>query len=161
MRSRRRILLAIAALVALAGCHTSEKDRIHKLLTKGADAAESADVRGVTDLLADDFRGGGPGGTGEKADKQMVKAVLASRLLRGQRVTVIRRNEEIAVEDGATKATASFDAALLEGDRASMKGRVPSRIGTWHFDLTLEKRDGDWLVTGATWKQIPAADFIL
>ena len=147
----RRLLLVAALLVA--SCHHSDEEIIRARLAKAASAAEDADVRGVTDLIADDFRGQ------EDVDKPAIKAYLASLLLRGQRVTVVRRSETISVD--GPKATASFDAALLSGDRKSLHGAIPSRMGTWHFELTLAKRDGEWLVTKATWKSIPASQFVL
>lgn len=154
---RRRVLRVLAACTAtallLGACHHSDADIIKGKLAKATEAAEDADVRGVTDFVAEDFK------AGDEFDKPALKGYLAGRLLRGDKITIVRRNESIAV-DGAS-ATASFDAALMSGDRKQLKGLVPNRLGTYHFDLTLAKRDGEWLVTKAAWKQIPATELVL
>ena len=150
---RRALLRLLAATALLAACHHSDADVIKAKLAKATDAAEDADVRGVTDFVAEDFK------AGDEFDKAALKGYLAGRLLRGDKITIVRRNEAVTV-DGAN-ATASFDAALLSGDRKQLKGLVPNRLGSYHFDLTLQKRDGDWLVTKAAWKQIPATELVL
>lgn len=149
----RRAALGLALAACLSGCRAkTDVTRIHALLAKGEAAAEDSDVRGVTDLVADDFKA-------DELDRQTLKGYLAARLLRGERITVIRRDETITV-DGST-ATAGFDAALLAGERAKLKGTVPNRMGTYHFDLTLSKRDDVWKVTSAKYREIPAAKFAI
>ena len=144
---------AALLLLALASCHPkSEEAKIHALLAKGAQATEDSDVRGVTDLLSEDFKAG-------ELDRQSVKGYLAARLLRGEKVTVVKRDESIKVDGDS--ATAGFDVGLFSGDRKQLKGLVPNRMGTYHFDLTLAKRDGEWVVTGAKYQDIPAAKFAI
>ena len=150
MRLRLLLLAGAFALVACRG--KSEEAKIHRLLGKGAAATEDSDVRGVTDLLSNDFKAG-------ELDRQSVKAYLAARLLRGEKVTVVKRDESVTV-DGRS-ATASFDVGLFSGERAKLKGVVPNRMGTYHFDLTLAKIDGEWKVTAAKYREIPAAQFAI
>ena len=150
---RGRLLPIALILFALPACRGKSEDaKIHALFAKGASAAEDSDVHGVVDLLAENFHAG-------DLDRQSIKVFLAARLLRGEKVTVVRRDEAIKVEGDA--ATASFDAGLFSGERAHLKGAVPSRMGTYHFDLTLAKISGEWKVTKAEYREIPAAQFAI
>jgi ketosteroid isomerase-like protein len=150
---RSRLLLLAGATLALVACHgKSEEAKIHALLAKSSAAVEDSDVRGVTDLLSDDFKAG-------ELDRQSVKGYLAARLLRGEKVTVVRREESIKVD--GDKATASFDVGLFSGDRTKIKGVIPSRMGTYRFTLTLAKIDGEWKVTRADYRDLPPAQFAI
>lgn len=149
----RAWLMLVVVLVAGTGCRKSEEARIRALLDDAVAGAEAANPKKTLERVADDFR------ADNGADRDAVRGVLAREMLQGNRITVIRRDQDVTVEGDAAKV--SFDAALLRGDRAKLKGLVPQRMGTWRFALELEKRDGDWWIVAASYQPIPTTDFVV
>ena len=153
-RFARTSTLVLGAALALGGCKKdTEEQKVLRVIDDGVAAIEAGQVGDAMDLVADDFSD--ENGT----DKGMIKGYLAGQMLRGDRITIVRRDENVKVD--GTAATASFDAAIFQGDRAKLKGVVPQRSGTYRFTLTFRKDDGDWLVTKATWKNISAGSFLV
>jgi hypothetical protein len=146
----------LAALVFLSACSKpTEEQRIHSTFDRTEKAIEAGKVASAVDHVSRDFKSG-------DIDRDEVKAILMSEVLKGQGapISVYRRNEQIAVT--GSDATASFDALLTRSDTAHLHGLVPSDAQTYHFDLTLKKEDdGEWRVTGATWKTIDPKEFVL
>ena len=155
MTARRACTFALGLALALGACKKgTEEQKVLRVVDDGVAAIEAGQVGDAMELVAEDF-------TDESGntDKGMIRGYLAGQMLRGDRVTIVRRDEKVKV-DGAT-ATASFDAAIFQGDRSKLKGVLPERSGTYRFTLTLRK-DGDaWLVTKAKWENISAASFIV
>lgn len=154
MTALRACTLAMGLALALGACKKdTEEQKVLRVVDDGVAAIEAGQVGDAMDLVAEDYSD--ESGT----DKGMIKAYLAGQMLRGDRITIVRRDEKVKV-DGAT-ATASFDAALFQGDRSKLKGVLPQRSGTYRFTLTLRK-DGDaWLVTKAKWEAISAGSFVV
>ncbi len=145
---QRRLLFASALLLA-CGKKKTEEDRVRDVLDAAEKGAEAPKLRDVMDHVSDRFQ------DDSGADKDTIKGVLAGQMLRGP-VGVVRRNEKITVE-GAT-AKASFDALLTQKQPGAT---MPSDIGSYHFDLDLEKEpDGEWRVTGAKYREVPAQQLI-
>lgn len=153
-RSLLRVwLLLLVVVMAGTACRKSEEARIRALLDDAVAGAEAANPKKTLAQVADDFR------ADNGADRDAIKGVLAREMLQGNRITVIRRDQSITVEGETAKA--SFDAALLRGDRAKLKGLVPQRMGTWRFVLDLEKRDGEWWIVAASYQPIPTTEFVI
>jgi len=138
---------AVALVLALAACHrATEEERVRAMLDDGSRQVEHGKVAAAVDHLTDDFK------DGNGADKQTVKMIVLREVLQGGgEARIYRRNEAITVESGAGQA--SFDALL-------MRGNDKSRLGTWHFVLTLRKDGGEWKISAAQWRPIPATDFV-
>ena len=150
---KRALLLAL--LLASACTKPTEEQRIHSMLEKARKSAEGGKVASVVDHVSKDFQSG-------EIDRDGVKAILLSEVLKGggAPISIFRRNESIQVK--GTEATAGFDALLTRSDPAHLHGLVPSDAQTYRFDLTLRKEDdGEWRVTGATWKTVDPKDFVL
>lgn len=155
MRSPSPVAVVVALLAASLALSCSKKkseeDLVREVLDAAEAGAEAPKLRDVMDHVSDRFN------DGSGADKDAIKGVLASQLLRGP-VNVIRRNETIAVEGGTAKA--SFDALVTRGDPQTLGGAIPADAGAYRFDLELEKEDdGAWRVVGASYREIPAAQF--
>lgn len=143
-------------LLAAPGCRgKSDEAKIRALLDDAVQAVEEGRIGDAFDHVAEDYKDDAGN------DKAQAKAILAGQAIRGSRITIVRRDEKVDVEEGATTASARFDAALFRGDRAKLKGIVPQRSGTYRFTLDLRKDDGTWLVTKATWESIPASSFLV
>lgn len=147
------LLLVVLALPACRG--KSEEAKIRALLDDAVEAVEAGRTGDAFDHVADDYADDAGN------DKAQARAILAGQAIRGSRVTIVRRDEKVDVEEGATTATARFDAALFRGDRAKLQGVLPERAGTYRFEFELRKEDGTWLVTKASWDKIPASSFLV
>lgn len=154
MQPARASVLVLGLALALGACRKdTEEQKVLRVIDEGVAAIESGQVGDAMDLVAEDFS------SDSGTDKGMIKAYLAGQMLRGDRITIVRRDETVKVE--GAEATATFDAAIFQGDRAKLKGVLPQRSGTYRFTLTLRK-DGDaWLVTKAKWQGISAGSFIV
>lgn len=155
MTAVRACGLVLGFALALGACRKdTEEQKVLRVVDDGVAAVEAGQVGDAMDLVAEDFSD-----EGGSTDKGMIKAYLAGQMIRGDRITVVRRDEKVKV-DGAS-ATASFDAAIFQGDRSKLRGVLPQRSGTYRFTLTLRKDDGAWLVTKAKWEGISAASFVV
>ena len=154
MTALRACTLAMGLALALGACKKdTEEQKVLRVVDDGVAAIEAGQVGDAMDLVAEDYSD--ESGT----DKGTIKAYLAGQMLRGDRITIVRRDEKVKVEGSA--ATASFDAAIFQGDRSKLKGVLPQRSGTYRFTLTLRK-DGDaWRVTKAKWEGISAGSFVV
>ena len=149
--------LAAVAVLSMLGLVSCKKDtdeqKIYKILDAGVAALEAGEVKTAMEYVAEDFA------DESGVDKQGIRGILAGQVLRGQRITIMRRDEKVTV-DGAT-ATATVDVALFQGDRTKMKGVLPERSGTYRFTITFRKDGDEWLITKAKQQPISAGSFIV
>ena len=151
---RRVLVLAILSAAAFASCRKdSDEKKIYKALDAGVAALEAGNVGDAMDYVAEDYA------DDAGMDKQSIRGMLAGYVLRGNRITIVRRDEKVSVE-GDT-ATATLDTAIFQGDRSKLKGVMPERSGTYRFTITFSKRDGEWLITKAKYENISAASFLV
>ena len=151
-----RASLAVVALAvfALVSCKKdTDEQKLYKILDAGVAELEAGNVKGAMEFVAEDFS------DDAGLDKQTIRGVLAGQVLRGSRITIMRRDEKVKV-DGDT-ATATLDVALFQGDRSKMKGVVPERSGTYRFTITFRRDESEWLITKAKYEAISAGSFIV
>lgn len=151
-----RVPLAFVAIavLGLASCKKdTDEQKIYKILDAGVAALEAGEVKTAMEYVAEDFT------DDSGVDKQGIRGILAGQVLRGQRITIMRRDEKVTV-DGAS-ATATVDVALFQGDRTKMKGVVPERSGTYRFTINFRKDGDQWLITKAQYQAISAGSFIV
>ena len=114
----------------------SPEDEIRALVAKAIRSAEKRDASGVTDALADSFRGGGLG-------KQEVKQLLVGQFFRANAIVVLNPLLEVTVKsptEGSFKGTFLFgrDGAVPDATRYTIEADV------------LKGGDG-WQLVTATW----------
>ena len=147
-------MVVALAVLGLASCKKdSDEQKIYKILDAGVAELEAGNVKGAMEYVAEDFSGD------EGIDKQTIRGVLGGQMLRGNRITIMRRDEKVKVDGNG--AIATLDAALFQGDRSKMKGVVPQRSGTYRFTITFRKDDGEWLITKTKYEPISGASFIV
>ncbi len=117
----------------------SDDDQVRALVEHAVDAANARDGAGVARALAADFHGNDGLSQGELT-------LLVSRALGQQREVVVTTAKlEVTVRDGFH---AGFVGTFVMFGRA---GADPTQGRTLFLEASLEKREGQWLVTQANW----------
>ncbi len=128
------VLLMTAALVAVERAVVTDTEAIAAALDGIAAALERNDVEGVLGYVS-------PSATTlrSRAKREMQEFTLReARVLSGLTVDID--------PPGAESAKAHFNGRFQGQDR---RGTVPYNVIVLHFDVTLHKEGGRWLVTGA------------
>jgi hypothetical protein len=114
----------------------SPEDEIRALVAKAISRAEKRDASGVTDALADSFRGGGLG-------KQEVKQLLVGQFFRAQAIVVLNPLLEVTVK---SPTEGSFKGTFLFG----RDGAVPDAT-RYTIEAELVKGSDGWQLIAASW----------
>lgn len=144
MNGRRLAGPVIAVAVALAVYFLwpqeklSPEDEIRALVATVILRAEQRDAAGVSDALAEEFRGGG-------LDKQGLKQLLFGQFFRAKAIVVLNPLLEVTVKSptqGSFKGTFLFgrDAATPDASR-------------YQIEAELVKRSEGWQLVTATWSR--------
>ena len=156
MSRQRKIGLLVlfgALLLGLAawffGGELSEEDQVRQVIHQVADGAESADL-GVC-LEPFSARYSDPDGI----DKNGIRGILWQQFNKRGPISVWMSPIEVQVT--VDRALASFEVALVEGDSDSMIAWPVGAEGL-HFEVELEKEDGDWHITSHTRQSVVRAD---
>lgn len=149
----RRLVGVLLAVAVGAGVYLlwpkskrTPDEEVRALVAKAVEAAQQRDVAGVTEALADDFRG--PSGT----TKQEVKQLILGHLMRNQ-------NQLVVLNPVLDVTVASPGAASFTGTFVFARGQVADwqqpGDGASRYDISadLELRDGDWVITRASWER--------
>jgi hypothetical protein len=135
------VALAVGAAVLLLWPKkaVSPEEEIRALVARCVAAAEKKDVSTIADALAEDFRSGA--GTREE-----VKGYLLGVLMRNPAgVGVLNPTLEVTVQSPTT--------ASMRGTFIFARAGAGSEMSRYDIEGTLEKRDGAWRFTSATWRQ--------
>jgi hypothetical protein len=112
----------------------SPEDEVRLVVARALAAAEQRDVSGVTAAIADDFHGA--------VTRQELKQLVLGHLLRSQQgLVVLNPSLEVSLT-GPT--TASFSGTFVFAGEGASQYRISA---------DLEKRQGDWVITTASWRQ--------
>lgn len=148
----RRVVLIGGGLALIAGAllwprkKKSAEDEVRELIAACVTAAEKRDLGGLTDAIADDFRG--PSGS----SKQDVKQVLLGQLFRNQNAVVVLNPSLDVKVTGASSAT--FSGVFVFARGRDVNWQEPGDgVSRYDIEGTLEKRSGDWKIIAAEWKQ--------
>lgn len=129
------LIVAALALIFFTG-QTDDEEQIRRLIEGVADAAEDGDVGGVMDPVAEDWQDS----SGLK--ERTLRGLLAREFLRGRRLAVVVGPIDVDLED-EEHAHARFEAWLAEDATGTL---WPENTESIHFEVDLEKREGDWLI---------------
>jgi hypothetical protein len=161
-------LLGSALLLCCAsgGCRKSDPgEQIRELVRAAARAAGERNVAGVMANVADDFSGHIGLDSGDDVvgavDARQLRFLLIRYLQRSDGPSVLIRSIDVKLT--GTLAEAKVLTMIAQsGGAAGPRGAIePDRGETMQLDLTLEQRDGRWLVTTAKRTPIAAGDFLL
>ncbi len=143
----RRALLG-AALAALVGvgvyrlwprAEPTPEDEIRALVARAVAAAERRDPAGVTEEVAEAFRG--PSGS----SKAEVKQVLLGQFFRAQSIVVLNPRLQVTV---ASPTRGAFEGTFLLG----RDGLAPEAT-SYEIEAELEKTADGWQVVSARWNR--------
>jgi hypothetical protein len=114
----------------------SPEDEIRALVARIIKQAEKRDASGVTEALADAFRGGGLG-------KQEVKQLLVGQFFRANAIVVLNPLLDVTVK---SPTEGSFKGTFLFG----RDGATPDAT-RYQIEADVVKGDDGWQVVTATW----------
>ncbi len=150
MTGHRLIGLALAIAVGAAvyalwpSPRRSPEDEVRALVASAVDAAQRRDVAGVTDVLAEDFRG--PQGTSRQEARQLV----LGHLMRSQGALVVLNPLLDVTVAGPDRA--SFQGTFIFARGPVADGHQPGDgASRYELSATLARRDGRWVITAASW----------
>ena len=143
---RRARNLALAAVLALAGCGTTgtPEDEIRALVDAAELAAEERDAADLRDLVADDYRDPGGRTAGD------IRGILHGYLVAHQSIRLITRIDSIELE-GTELARLRVTVGML-GREAGSDSNWDLAGDVYRFDLRLAREDGEWRVIRAGWQ---------
>ncbi|MEW6433874.1 MAG: hypothetical protein AB1730_20405 [Myxococcota bacterium] len=154
MTGNRLIGLALGLAVGLAVYffwpkpkHTPEEE-VRALVAKAVDAAQRRDAAGVTEALAEDFRGP------QASSKQEVKQLVLGHLMRNRDAVVVLNPVLHVTVESPDKASFQGTFIFARAPVADWQNPAPGD-GASRYDIgaTVERRDGEWVITTATWER--------
>jgi len=154
----RAAALALAAALLAAGIGAwrlsrtppSDEELVRALFDRAARAAEEKRAGDAVADVSERFRGQG-------LDRRELQRFVAFQALRGDWNAVAILGSRVEVE--GDRARAVVDAALVRsGSGPALADRLPAAGSTWRIETSLEREDGRWRVTGASWRPVPVED---
>lgn len=162
------VVLGSALLLCCAsgGCRRADPaEQIRELVRAAARAAGERNVAGVMANVADDFSGHIGADSGDDVvgaiDARQLRFLLMRFLQRGDGPSVLIRSIDVKLTGTLAEATVLAMIAQSGGAAGPRRAIEPDRGETLRLDLTLEQRDGRWLVTTAKRTPIAAGQFLL
>lgn len=146
------VLLAIAVGAAVfffwPKAKHSPEDEVRALVARAVDAAQKRDAAGVTDALAEEFRG--PSG----ANRQEVKQLIVGHLFRNREQLVVLNPVLDVTVASPTRASFKGTFVFARGQLADWQQPQPGD-GASRYDISadLEKRGDDWVILTASWER--------
>ena len=116
----------------------SPEDEIRALVAKAVSRAEKRDATGVTDALAESFRGGGLG-------KQELKQLVVGQFFRAQTIVVLNPFLDVSVK---SPTEGSFKGTFLFG-----RDGIAPEASRYTIEADVVKGDDGWQLVTATWTQ--------
>jgi hypothetical protein len=122
------------------------EDEVRELVARAVDAAQRRDAAGVTELLAETFRG--PSGTG----RAEVQQLIVGHLFRNQnQLVVLNPALDVTI---SSPTTASFRGTFVFA-RGPLGDWQQPGDGATRYDISaeLQKEGGEWKIISASWAQ--------
>jgi len=150
-------LLAAAVFAVLAiglfgtsGCggKMTDEEQVRAVIKDMAEAAEARDARRIKEHISPDYSD--PSGM----DYDQLKGFLALQMMQSEHITVFLRKTDVEVV--GDKAYATVRAVIARGEKpAANENDTDTQRSGFVFDLTFEKREGEWLMSKAIYRQVP------
>jgi len=157
MRPMKRMLAAFSAALLLSGVFFlqlpgcgrggTDAERIKAAVKEMAEGAEAKDFGRVKKHIAKDYHD--PSGN----DYDALKGIMLYYFMQQGDIGVFLRRHQVDVNGG--RARMSLNAVITRGAKVSdIKDIGKAEAAGFIFDLTFEKRGGDWLLVSAVWRQV-------
>ncbi len=154
----RAALCALALVAAAAGCAPVPPDpeeQIAALLDEIELASRESDLRGIKATLSDDYADA----AGRR--RSDIEGLVNAYYLRGSRVYLLLRPQEIDVTDDEQQASARVLAGMARVPVDDWQALRRTQGDAYVFDLELAQEDpGTWRVTSATWEPATLDDLL-
>lgn len=133
-------IVMLGGLVFACGQPVSDETRLRQAVADMEKAAEARQLRSILNYLADDFRGN------KVYRKANIGGMLLLQFQRNQQVHVFLHITSLKIR--AERAQLHCDVLLAGHDQ----GVVPERARVLTITSDWRKRDGEWRVIRATWR---------
>ncbi|MCB9744603.1 MAG: hypothetical protein H6741_32160 [Alphaproteobacteria bacterium] len=133
------LAVMLAAFFGLRGAGASEEDRVREAIRQVADGARAADIAMTVAPVSHDYHG--PDGLSRDQLKGFLFKQFRSRGPIGVALGPI-----VVKLEGEDRASASFEAMLVEGVEITALDLAPEDGDVLHFDVQLVQEDGEWRV---------------
>ncbi|MCP4808717.1 MAG: hypothetical protein GY884_25530 [Proteobacteria bacterium] len=130
------VLVAAAIALILFTGQVDDEEQIRRLIEDVATAAEEGDIAGVMDPVAEDYE------DSSGLEQRTLRGLLMREFLRGRTLAAVVGPINVELIDDE-HAHARFETWLAEDATGSI---WPERTDSIHFEVDLEKRDGDWMI---------------
>ncbi|MCP4918466.1 MAG: hypothetical protein GY913_16300 [Proteobacteria bacterium] len=130
------VLVAAAIALILFTGQVDDEEQIRRLIEDVATAAEEGDIAGVMDPVAEDYE------DSSGLEQRTLRGLLMREFLRGRTLAAVVGPINVELIDDE-HAHAHFETWLAEDATGSI---WPERTDSIHFEVDLEKRDGDWMI---------------
>jgi len=153
----RRAAWLAAALWLAAGCGGPEPTPEQQVRAAIADAERAAtehDFGALRDRIAADYR------DAAGRDKAGLESILRIHFLRNQRIHLLVRVRELAVDVEAGTATVEALVATAGRPIAGLEGLATLDADLLWVDLGLARREDAWRVTRASWERARLEDLL-
>jgi hypothetical protein len=137
-------LVIVALLIGLVGwlqsCDLSDADQVRLTIYQVAEGAEEADLGKSLEPFSEHYS------DPEGVDKKGIQAILWMQYNKRGPISVWLSPIEVVV-DGES-AHAAFEVGLVEGAQGMLSW--PVGVATLHFEVDLQREDGDWQILSHT-----------
>ena len=133
----------------LPGCGggKTDADKIKAAVNDMAEGAQAKDFARVKKHIAKEYRD--PSGN----DYDALKAMMLYQFMQQGDLSIFLRRQQVEV--AGDRAKMSVKAVISRGPKVSdIKDVGQTDSGGFIFDLSFEKRGGDWLLVSAVWRQV-------
>jgi hypothetical protein len=153
MVKRSRLAIAITAfLTAIVGVmvlwlwiEPDDEALVRQTILTVASGAREADLAETIRPIASDYR------DASGLNRDSLRGLLIREYSARGPITVFIDDIQVMVE--VDKAKASFYAILADGIHITSLDLMPADADVFWFEVELEKRRGDWLITGSRYEQ--------
>lgn len=157
MRPMKNMLAAFSAALFLSGAFflllpgcgkgESDADKVKSVVADMAAGAEAKDIAHVKKHIAKEYRD--PSGN----DYDALKGLMLFYFMQRPDINVFLRRQQVEVN--GDRAKMSMNAVISRGAKvADIKDIGQAEASGFIFDLTFQRRGGDWLLVSAVWRQV-------
>ena len=143
------LLLSGVFFLLVSGCgkDKTDADRIKAAVAEMAEGAQSKDFAMVKKHIAKEYRD--PSGN----DYDALKGLMLFYFMQQPDINIFLRRQQVEVN--GDRAKMSMNAVISRGAKVSdIKDIGQAEASGFNFDLTFERRGGDWLLVSAVWRQV-------